>query len=511
MVTRARIKNKNAVEILALQVLNSLFYAAVLFLIAAGFSLIFGVMGIVNMAHGSFYALGAYVTAWAVIKASGTVPPGALYLFLLLGAIAVAVIGLAIEPTLIRPFYRRPEEYQLLVTFGLLLVVDDVIRLVWGGTPLTASGLVDYLGLVSIGGLPYPVYNIVMIGVGGVAALGLWAFVYRTRFGVLLRATAQDRRMAAALGIDIGRIYLLAFGIGCLMAGLGGAIVVPTQAAVLGMGVEVLVISFVVVVIGGLGSLEGALVGALIVSALRTITIQFWEEFELAAALAALFGVVCVRHTRIFFSILTLALSQVLWTLAYKFFWITGGTDGLRVPFAKLTLLGGVIKFDGADAFTKFINLYYYYVLIVFCVCVAAMWLIVHSPFGKTLQAIRDNETRARFLGVRIWRYRWLAFLVSGIFTGLAGTLWVPLNGLTTPDVLYWPQSGKIVFFAVLGGFRNFSGPIVGAVLFNYLEVYAIALTEYWQITLGAILIILVTFLPAGIVGTAQRLSAKFK
>jgi len=230
-----------------------------------------------------------------------------------------------------------------------------------------------------------------------------------------------------------------------------------------------------------------------------------------SAAVAALFGVVCVRHTRIFFAILTLALSQVLWTLAYKFFWITGGTDGLRVPFSKLTLLGGLIGFPGADAFARFISFYYYYVLVVFCVCAALMWLIVHSPFGKTLQAIRDNETRARFLGVRIWRYRWLAFLVSGIFTGLAGTLWVPLNGLTTPDVLYWPQSGKIVFFAVLGGFRNFSGPIVGAVLFNYLEVYAIALTEYWQITLGAILIILVTFLPAGIVGTAQRLSAKFK
>jgi len=121
-----------------------------------------------------------------------------------------------------------------------------------------------------------------------------------------------------------------------------------------------------------------------------------------SAALAALFGVVCVRHTRIFFAILTLALSQVLWTLAYKFFWITGGTDGLRVPFSKLTLLGGLVNFPGADAFARFITYYYYYVFVVFCVCTALMWLIVHSPFGKTLQAIRDNETRARFLGVRI-------------------------------------------------------------------------------------------------------------
>jgi branched-chain amino acid transport system permease protein len=287
-------------EIVALQVLNSLFYAAVLFLIAAGLSLIFGVMGIVNMAHGSFYALGAYVTAWSVAKAAGVMPPGALFVFLLLGALAVAVIGVVIEPTLIRPFYKRPEEYQLLVTYGLLLSLEDVIHLIWGGTPLTASTLVDYLGLFRIGGLPYPVYNVMMIGVGVAAAIGLWAFVYRTRFGVLLRATAQDRRMASALGIDVGRIYVQAFGLGCFMAGLAGAIVVPSQAAVLGMGVEVLVISFVVVVIGGLGSLEGALVGALIVSALRTITIHFWEEFELAALYLIAAIVLLIRPTGLF-------------------------------------------------------------------------------------------------------------------------------------------------------------------------------------------------------------------
>ncbi|HSD99975.1 MAG TPA: branched-chain amino acid ABC transporter permease [Burkholderiales bacterium] len=249
---------------------------------------------------------------------------------------------------------------------------------------------------------------------------------------------------------------------------------------------------------------------------MRYLDIASMELFLLggvafSAVIAALFGVICVRHTRIFFAILTLALSQVLWTLAYKFFWITGGTDGIRVPFAKVTLLGGLVSFPGADAFPKFITSYYYYVLVIFALCAVLMWLIVHSPFGKTLQAIRDNETRARFLGVRIWRYRWLAFLVSGIFTGLAGALWVPLNGLVTPDVLYWPQSGKIVFFAVLGGFRNFSGPIVGAVVFNYLEVYAVALTEYWQLTLGVILIVLVTFLPAGIVGTAMRLTSRLK
>ncbi|NIW85873.1 MAG: branched-chain amino acid ABC transporter permease [Gammaproteobacteria bacterium] len=227
------------------------------------------------------------------------------------------------------------------------------------------------------------------------------------------------------------------------------------------------------------------------------------------AVVAALLGAVCVRHTRIFFAILTLALSQVLWTLAFKFFWITGGTDGLRVPFGQMTLLGGLVDFAGSGTYMRFVFTYYYYVLVIFCICAAAMWLIVHSPFGKTLQAIRDNETRARFLGVPIRRYRWLAFLVSGMFTGLAGVLWAPLNGLTTPDILYWPQSGKIVFFAVLGGFRNFSGPIVGAVLYNYLEAYAVAVTQYWQLLLGGVLVALVVFLPGGIVGTLSRLVSR--
>lgn len=227
------------------------------------------------------------------------------------------------------------------------------------------------------------------------------------------------------------------------------------------------------------------------------------------AIVSAIFGIVCVRYTRIFFAILTLALSQVLWTLAFKFFWITGGTDGIRVPFSKMTMLGGLVDFAGSGTYIKFVNSYYYYVLVIFCICVVVMWVIVHSPFGKTLQAIRDNETRARFLGVRIRRYRWLAFLVSGMFTGLAGVLWVPLNGLTTPDILWWPQSGKIVFFTVLGGFRNFTGPIVGAVAYNYLEAYAVAITQYWQITLGAILIGLVLFLPGGLVGTISRMTSK--
>ena len=225
---------------------------------------------------------------------------------------------------------------------------------------------------------------------------------------------------------------------------------------------------------------------------------------------SALFGFVCVRHTRIFFGILTLALSQVLWSLAFKFFWVTGGTDGIRVASAKLTLLGGLVDFTGPGSFQRFVVAYYYYVLGLFALATVIMWVIVHSPFGKALQAIRDNETRASFVGISVRRYRWIAFVISGAFTGLAGILWVPLNGLTTPDVLYWPFSGEIVFMSVLGGFRTFAGPIVGAVAFNYLKTTAVASTEYWQLLLGVVLVALVLVLPSGIVGTAARLVSRF-
>jgi branched-chain amino acid transport system permease protein len=356
------------VTIFIIQSLNAFFYAAVLFLIAAGLSLIYGVMRIVNVAHGGLYALGAYISAWAVGGAAGAALGdnfGLVGLLLLLpaGATVVAALGAVIEPTLLRPLYKRPEEYHLLLTFGLLMILEDVMKFLFGGTPLSAGTIMDRMGSIPVGPLLYPTYNLVVIGVGLAAALGLWWFIYRTRFGVILRATSQDRRMAAALGLDVSRVYVQAFAIGCFLAGLGGAVVVPSQAAVL----------------------------------------------------------------------------------------------------------------------------------------------------GKALQAIRDNEVRARFVGIPVRRYRWIAFVISGLFTGLAGILWVPLNGLTTPDVLYWPFSGEMVFLTVLGGFRTFTGPIVGAVVFNYLKTYAVATTEYWQLLLGLVLVVLVMVLPRGIVGTAAHLTANLQ
>ena len=252
----------------------------------------------------------------------------------------------------------------------------------------------------------------------------------------------------------------------------------------------------------------GAYAVALIVKYFKVTSLEVYVVGGILASalVSALFGFVCVRYTRIFFGILTMALSQVLWSLAFKFFWVTGGSDGLRVPTPSLL---GMSMAKGEDKMTFLAHRYYYYVLAIFVVCTALMWVIVHSPFGKALQAIRDNETRAEFVGVQVRHYRWVAFVVSGTYTGLAGALWVPLNGLTTPDILHWQFSGEIVFFTVLGGFGTFAGPIVGAIVFNYLKTYAVGFTVYWQMLLGIVLVFLVLVLPTGIVGTAGQLRGR--
>jgi branched-chain amino acid transport system permease protein len=288
-------------DTLLIHVLTALLYASILFLTAGGLSLIYGVMRIVNLAHGNLYAFGAFVAAWAVgtLLAGSTALP-LLYLVLAAGPVAAAALGAIIEPTLLRPLYKRAEEYQLLITFGLLMILEDLMRLLWGPYPLSISPLYEGMGSLSIGEQIYPTYNLAVVVVGGLAAVGLWAFVYRTQFGVVLRATSQNMRMAQAMGVNVNRVYVQAFTLGCFMAGLGGAIIAPQQGAVLGMGVDALVLAFVVVVIGGLGSLEGALVGAILVGVVREVGITFFPEVELAVLYLMAAVVLLVRPAGLF-------------------------------------------------------------------------------------------------------------------------------------------------------------------------------------------------------------------
>jgi branched-chain amino acid transport system permease protein len=222
---------------------------------------------------------------------------------------------------------------------------------------------------------------------------------------------------------------------------------------------------------------------------------------------SAVFGFICVRHTKIFFSILALALSMVLFALLLKLYSVTGGSDGLRIglPVMFGKSLAGVrrVHFLAGS--------YYYILLFVFAASAMIMLAIVNSPFGKALQAIRDNEVRAEMIGIRVRRYRWYAFILSGMFAGLAGAMWSFVNGHVTPEIAEWIFSGEIVYMTLLGGFTIFEGPIIGAILFTYLRLYAVSFTQYWMFIIGATLVALVLLLPEGIAGGFARLASKIR
>lgn len=222
---------------------------------------------------------------------------------------------------------------------------------------------------------------------------------------------------------------------------------------------------------------------------------------------STIFGFICVRHTRVFFSILALALSMVLFALLVKLYNITGGSDGIHI---ELPIMFGK-SFEGMKRFEFLSGAYYYFLICVFAVSTIIMFAIVNSPFGKALQSIRDNEVRAEMIGIRVRRYRLYSFILSGLFTGLGGAMWSFVNGHVSPEIAEWMFSGEIVYMTLLGGFMVFEGPIIGAILFTYLRLYAVTMTQYWMFLIGATLIILVLLLPEGITGGFAKLFAKMK
>ncbi len=256
------------------QVLNGLQFGVMLFLMAAGLTLIFGVMGLINLAHGSLYMVGAFAAA-AVAGATGS------FLLALMAAMAAAACaGALVEMVVIRRLYRAAHLDQVLATFALILIFSEGTRYVFGSFPLFL-GIPDYLsGPVTLpGGIQYPLYRLTLIGIGIAVALGLWWLTARTRIGIQIRAGENDREMIAALGVDISRLYTLVFALGAALAGLAGALVGAIQSVQVGMGEPVLILAFVVIVIGGIGSIRGAFVGALLVGLTDTLGGIFLPEF----------------------------------------------------------------------------------------------------------------------------------------------------------------------------------------------------------------------------------------
>ncbi|MGH1477374.1 MAG: ABC transporter permease [Geminicoccales bacterium] len=599
------------------QFLTGLTSASSLFLVAAGLSLIFGVTRIVNFAHGSFYMLGAYL-AYTIVEA---LPFGILGFWggVVLAALIVGVIGTIIEMVLLRRLYDAPELFQLVATFGVVLVIQDLTLAIWGAEDLLGPRAPGLKGVVTIMDERIPEYDIALILLGPAVLIAVWLLLKKTRWGVLVRAATQDREMVSALGVNQAWLFTSVFFLGSFLAGLGGAVQLPRESVSLLMDLNIIAEAFVVVVIGGMGSLPGAFLAAVIIGELNafgililpeiTIVLAFlvmavvlivrpfgllgkpealarmaphtidpplrpagltavtlgwclvgalvllpWVASDfvltlgtdililslfaaslhfimgpggmvsfghaayfglgaygaalvvkylganmilglvsapLAAALGAfIFGWFCVRLSGVYLAMLTLAAAQIVWSIAFQWRDLTGGDDGML----------GIWPAPWASGKTA-----YYYVTMILCVGgIYMLRRMVYAPFGYGLRAVRDSPVRSAAIGIDQHQQQWLAFIIAGVFAGLAGGLYVFSKGSVFPDFLAIPRSIDGLIMVLLGGVQTLAGPIVGATVFTLLEDQ-ISRFDYWRLILGIIILTIVTLAPDGLAGFARR------
>jgi branched-chain amino acid transport system permease protein len=268
---------------------NALSQAALLFFLGVGLTLIFGIMRIVNFAHGSFYMLGAFI-GYSTARLTGS-----FWLALALAPIAVGIVGTVFELGILRRLYRRDESAFLMVTFGLALVLGEIIRLSWGPEALQVEPPAAFAGIVFLFDEPFPTYRLFLAGAGAVVALAIWQFLERTRLGLLIRATSQNAEMVHALGIDVNLVRSAVFGIGCGLAGLGGVLAAPLLTASIGMAAEMIIDAFVIVIIGGMGSFPGSLIGAVLIAFVQVFGEYYLPDLALAFMYLVMLLVLVVR------------------------------------------------------------------------------------------------------------------------------------------------------------------------------------------------------------------------
>ena len=283
-------------------VVDGIIYASWLFIVALGLTLVFGVLKILNIAHGSFYALGAYAAASFVawFAAIGLAPAFSL-VALLFAAVAVAVVMAPLtERGLLRVFYGRDEVLLVLVTYALFLVLEDVTKLIWGTNPYYVTEPYGLFGNVVAGRLNYVGYDFVLIAVAIVCGIGAWWGLNRTRQGKVVLAVIHNQEIAASMGVNVSRVYTMSFLFGVFLAALGGALTAPMVSVQPGLSVGVIIVSFAVVIIGGLGSIEGAAIGALIVGLARALAVHTWPAAELFSIYVAMAVVLVFRPEGLF-------------------------------------------------------------------------------------------------------------------------------------------------------------------------------------------------------------------
>lgn len=286
-----------------LAVFDGIAYAALVFMVALGLTLIFGVLRILNVAHGSLYAIGAYVTAsvGAAIFAAGFAPVLAFPLMLIAAALIGVVLGGPIEYLLLRRIYHRPEVLQLLVTFAVFMILEDVQRQIWGTQPYFEATALQLLGNVQLFGVYYTVYQLIFLPLVALAVLiGLRLFLRRSLSGKLIMAVTEDREAAQAIGINADRVFFLTFVVGAALAALGGALASPTTSVLPGIGADMIVLSFAVVATAGLGQIEGAAVAALLIGLGRSFAVYLMPELQVLVPYLIMLAVLLVRPEGLF-------------------------------------------------------------------------------------------------------------------------------------------------------------------------------------------------------------------
>src|SRR6266403_1254212 len=561
---------------LVTQTTSGFIIGMLLFLVAVGLTLIFGVLKVVNFSHGAFYMFGAYF-AMTTYQLTGSFA-----LAMLSGAAGTALLGLVFERVFMSRVYGSDVLMQLLVCYAFVLIFDDVVRWVWG-PEFKSMGMPAAFQVppLFIAGGVVPPYYLLLIGVALAVAAILGLGLARTRIGKVIRAAAHNPGMVSALGINTGLIYGSVFALGGMLAGLAGALAAPVRSLTPGMGFSVLIESFIVTVIGGMGSILGALIGALLIGLIRSfgslgfplftdglmylfmvivlvarptglfsrkalldfvircaafglfatslnllvgytgmisfghgmffglgaysfalimqrtgvsIPAAFLGTLLITALVAAIIGAICVRLKEIYCAFVTLAFQMLIHSVILSWTWLTGGDQGLR---------GGIPRpvFVGIDL-TNSMHLY-----VVSCALLVTglllMRQIAQSPFGYTLRMIRDNASRASFIGIDVWRAKLTIFVLSSLFASTGGVIMSLFVSGAYPEFAFWTISGEGIFINMLGGVTTFLGPMVGTVLLLIMNDTVTRLTEYYGIVLGIVILFFAIGLRKGLMDFA--------
>ncbi|HUZ75707.1 MAG TPA: ABC transporter permease [Stellaceae bacterium] len=604
-------------EFLLEQLLNGVVYGMLLFLMAAGLSLIFGLMNVVSLAHGSFFMLGAFV-ALTIFRVTHS-----FWLAFLIAPIPITVLGMAMEAVFLRPLYRRNHLDQVLLTFGFTFIFLDAVQTFWGRDIFSISVPAELQGAVDLGFGVYPIYRLFLIALGAVLALVLWLVLERSRLGAMVRAGVDDSAMAAGLGGNVPALFTGVFGGGVALAALGGVAAAPILGIYAGLDTDILIPAFIVIVVGGMGSLRGAFIGSLLIGEADTFGKAYLPDLSLffiylvmavvllarpqgifgiarvpsptvpaisapapvpahrklvlglivaaamaafplfvtdyvralvgelfifaivamsldlllgytglpslghaaffglgayfvivlaalfgvdtwvgvalgvvaAAAMGALIGYFCVRVSGVSFLMLTLAFSQLVYSIVVKWRAVTGGSDGLSIP-ERSSFFG----FDLSNSLTM------YYMLLLFLVlCYLVLRQIVNSPLGLVFIGIRENEGRMRAVGYSSRAYKILSFTIGAGFAGLAGGLYAIYNGFVSPDTVYWSASGDVLIMTMLGGTGTLIGPAIGAGVYLLMKNLISSYTPHWPFIIGVIFVACVLYFPSGIWGALRR------